>query len=80
MSTVAAPTAVAPRAQKKPVTVEPAASHIGWIEIVLGAGIVLLRDWASPGAAGARCPHRATRANGSFPLSCCCSWPADAQP
>ena len=42
MSTVAAPTAVAPRAPEKPVTVEPAASHIGWIEIVLGAGIVLL--------------------------------------
>ncbi|HJX63967.1 MAG TPA: fused MFS/spermidine synthase [Polyangia bacterium] len=42
MSAVAAPAAVAPRAPEKPATVEPAPSHIGWIEIVLGAGIALL--------------------------------------
>ena len=42
MSTVAAPAAVAPRAPEKPTAEQPAPSHIGWIEIVLGAGIVLL--------------------------------------
>ena len=42
MSTVAAPAAAAPRASEKPVPVQPAPSSVDWIEILLGAVIVLL--------------------------------------
>jgi spermidine synthase len=41
-STVAALAVAAPQPPEKPAPVEPASSPVGWIEIVLGAAIVLL--------------------------------------